>query len=140
MENSTLLQELNNETKGKDSHAYLDLYMDICTLANRMNQSNNEILDVKDTLKNTKKEVERLEKHLKVVSAHKQVPVDQSEQLFRKFKNFLPVEQLRRDAPQFFRNRSAVANPRPIDNEFLNQIAPLQQASMWRLGPVTRSW
>jgi len=36
MENSTLLQELNNETKGKDSHAYLDLYTDIRTLANRM--------------------------------------------------------------------------------------------------------
>jgi len=76
MENSTLLQELNNETKGKDSHAYLNLYTDIRTLANRMNQINNEILDVKDTLKNTKEEVERLEKCLKVVSVHKQVLVD----------------------------------------------------------------
>jgi len=133
MENSTLLQELNNETKGKDSHAYLDLYTDIRTLANRMNQINNEILDVKDTLKNTKEEVERLDKRLKVVSAHKQVLVDQSEQLFRKFQNFLPVEQLRRDAPQFFRNRSVVTDPRPIDNEFLNQIAPLLPASQQSL-------
>jgi len=129
LENATLLQELNNETKGKDSHAYLDLYSDIRTLANRMNQINNEILDVKDTLKNTKEEVERLEKRLKVVSTHKQVLVDQSEQLFWKFQNFLPVEQLHCDAPQFFQNRSVVADPRPIDNKFLNQIAPLLPAS-----------
>jgi len=45
--------------------------IDICTLANHMNKINNEILDVKDTLKNTKEEVKRLEKCLKVVSAHK---------------------------------------------------------------------
>jgi len=133
MENATLLQELNNKTKGKHSHAYLDLYSDICTLANRMNQINNEILDVKDTLKNTKEEVERLEKRLKVVSTHKQVLIDQSEQLFWKFQNFLPVEQLRRDAPQFFQNRSVVADPHPIDNEFLNQIAPLLPASQQSL-------
>jgi len=123
MENSTLLQELNNETKGKDSHTYLDLYTNIRTLANHMNQINNEILDVKDTLKNAKKEVERPEKRFKVVSAHKQ-----SKQLFWKFQNFLPVKQLCCDAPQFFQNHSAVADPCPINNEFLNQIAPLLPA------------
>jgi len=113
MENATLLQELNNKTKGKGSHAYLDLYSDIRTLANHINQINNEILDIKDTLKNTKEEVERLEKCLKVVSAHKQILVNQSKQLFWKFQNLLPVEQLRRDAPHFFQNRSAVAEAWP---------------------------
>jgi len=95
MKNSTLLQELNNETKGKDSHAYLDLYTDIRTLAKHMNQINNEVLDLNDILKTTKETVERLEKRLKTVMAHKQVLLDQSKQLFQKFQNFLPIEQLR---------------------------------------------
>jgi len=128
-----LLQELNNETKGKDSHAYLNLYTDIRTLAKCMNQINNEVLDVNDALKTTKETVERLEKRLKTVTAHKQVLLDQSEQLFQKFQNFLPIEQLRCNALQFFQNCSAVADRRPIDNEFLNQIAPLLPTSQQSL-------
>jgi len=50
-----LLQELNQETKGKDSHAYLDLYTNIRTLANCMNQINNEILDVKDIVEHQRR-------------------------------------------------------------------------------------
>jgi len=122
MENAMLLQELNNETKGKDSHTYLNLYTDIHTLANRMNQINNEILDVKDTLKNTKEEVERLEKHLKVVSAHKQVLLTKASSCFRSFRTSSPSNSFAVMPHSSFRTAPPLLTLTPLITNFSTKL------------------